>query len=165
MKGSTIQSKHIGKDIGSSFKTLVGGELQSYTQLLNDARALDTKRMVVEAVELGADAIINIRYSSASVMQGAAEVLAYVPQFDSNKTELSEVSDIRRRGKSSAPCDRKGKPLPPERHESCTAEKVHDWHRCHDRPLYPSGTRAWSYAKGPDAYKPIWLRCDPYYKV
>ncbi len=77
VKGSTIQSKHIGKDIGASFKTLVGGELQAYTQMLDEARALATKRMVAEAEELGADAIINVRYSSASVMQGAAEVLAY----------------------------------------------------------------------------------------
>lgn len=77
VKGSTIQSKHIGKDIGASFKTLVGGELQAYTQMLDEARALATKRMVAVAEELGADAIINVRYSSASVMQGAAEVLAY----------------------------------------------------------------------------------------
>ena len=77
VKGSTIQSKHIGKDIGASFKTLVGGELQAYTQMLDEARALATKRMVAKAEELGADAIINVRYSSASVMQGAAEVLAY----------------------------------------------------------------------------------------
>ncbi len=77
VKGSTIQSKHIGKDIASSFKTLVGGELISYNEMMNEARALATKRMVAEAEELGADAIINIRYASSAVMQGAAEVIVY----------------------------------------------------------------------------------------
>lgn len=77
VKGSTIQSKNIGRDISQSFKTLVGGELKAYTQMMNEARALATKRMVEEAKELGADAIINIRYASSAVMQGAAEVIAY----------------------------------------------------------------------------------------
>jgi len=77
VRGSTIQSKHIGKDITQSFKTLVGGELKSYTEMMNEARALATKRMVEEAEQLGADAVVNIRYASAAVMQGAAEVIAY----------------------------------------------------------------------------------------
>lgn len=77
VKGSTIQSKHIGKDITQSFKTLVGGELKGYNEMMNEARALATKRMVAEAEALGADAIVNIRYASAAVMQGAAEVIAY----------------------------------------------------------------------------------------
>lgn len=77
VKGSTIQSKNIGKDITQMFKTLVGGELTAYNEMMNDARALATKRMVVEAEAMGADAVINIRYASASVMSGAAEVLAY----------------------------------------------------------------------------------------
>ena len=77
VKGSTIQSKHIGKDIMQSFKTIVGGELKSYNEMMNDARALATKRMVAEAEELGADAIVNVRYASSAVMQGAAEVIAY----------------------------------------------------------------------------------------
>lgn len=77
VKGGTVQSRHIGKDIGSSFKTLVGGELQSYNEMMNSARALATKRMVEEAEALGADAIVCVRYTSASVMQGAAEVMAY----------------------------------------------------------------------------------------
>ena len=77
VKGSTIQSKNIGKDIAQSFKTLVGGELKTYNTMMNEARALATKRMVAEAEELGADAIINIRYASSSVMQGAAEVIVY----------------------------------------------------------------------------------------
>jgi uncharacterized protein YbjQ (UPF0145 family) len=77
VKGSTIQSKNVGKDITQSFKTLVGGELKAYNEMMNDARALATKRMVAEAEELGADAIVNIRYSSSAIMQGAAEVIAY----------------------------------------------------------------------------------------
>ena len=77
VKGSTIQSKHIGKDITASFKTLVGGELKAYNDMMNEARALATKRMVAEAEALGADAIVNIRYASSAIMQGAAEVIAY----------------------------------------------------------------------------------------
>jgi uncharacterized protein YbjQ (UPF0145 family) len=77
VKGSTIQSKNVGKDITQSFKTLVGGELKAYNEMMNEARALATKRMVAEAEELGADAVVNIRYSSSAIMQGAAEVIAY----------------------------------------------------------------------------------------
>ena len=77
VKGSTIQTKHLGKDITQSFKTLIGGELTAYTEMMNDARALATKRMVQEAEALGADAIVGVRYGSAAVMQSAAEVMAY----------------------------------------------------------------------------------------
>ena len=77
VKGSTIHSKHLGKDIAQAFKTLVGGELKAYNEMMNEARAIATKRMVNEAEELGADAVVNIRYSSATIMQGAAEVIAY----------------------------------------------------------------------------------------
>lgn len=77
VKGSTIQSKNIGRDITQGFKTIVGGELKAYTEMMNDARAIATKRMVAEAEGLHADAVINIRYASAAVMQGAAEVMAY----------------------------------------------------------------------------------------
>lgn len=77
VKGSTIQSKNVGRDIQMSLKTLVGGELTSYNQMMNEARALATSRMVKEAEALDADAIINVRYASSSVMQGAAEVIAY----------------------------------------------------------------------------------------
>jgi uncharacterized protein YbjQ (UPF0145 family) len=77
VKGSTIQSKNIGRDITQSFKTLVGGELKAYTQMMNEARDLATSRMVAEAEALGADAIVNIRFASSAVMQGAAEVMAY----------------------------------------------------------------------------------------
>lgn len=77
VKGSTIQSKNIGRDITQGFKTLVGGELKSYTDMMNEARSIATQRMVDEAQALGADAVVAVRYSSASVMQGAAEVMAY----------------------------------------------------------------------------------------
>lgn len=77
VKGSTIQSRNIGKDITQGFKTLVGGELTAYNEMMNEARALATKRMVVEAEALGADAVVNVRYASASIMSGAAEVMAY----------------------------------------------------------------------------------------
>jgi uncharacterized protein YbjQ (UPF0145 family) len=77
VKGSTIQSKNIGRDITQAFKTLVGGELKAYNEMMNEARALATKRMVEDAKALGADAIVNVRYASASVMSSAAEVLAY----------------------------------------------------------------------------------------
>ena len=77
VKGSTIRSKHIGSDISQSFKTIVGGELRSYTDMMNKARALATKRMVEQAEVMGADAIVCVRFASAAVMQGAAEILAY----------------------------------------------------------------------------------------
>lgn len=77
VKGSTIQTKNIGKDISQSFKTLVGGELKAYNEMMNEARALATKRMVEEAEKLDADAIVNIRYASSAIMGGAAEVIAY----------------------------------------------------------------------------------------
>lgn len=77
VKGSTIQSRHVGKDITQGLKQLVGGELKAYTQMMNDARALATKRMVEEATNLGADAVVNVRYESAAVTTAAAEIIAY----------------------------------------------------------------------------------------
>ena len=77
VKGSTIQTTHLGKDIGNAFKHLVGGELVSYNEMMNTARALATKRMAEEALAMGADAVVNVRYSSRSVMSGAAEIMAY----------------------------------------------------------------------------------------
>ena len=77
VKGSTIQTVNAVRDIGAGLKTLVGGELTKYNEMMNNARALATKRMVEEADAMGADAIVGVRYSSASVMQGAAEVMAY----------------------------------------------------------------------------------------
>ena len=76
-KGTIVYSKNVGRDFMASMKTLVGGEIVGYTEMLNDARQMAVKRMVDEAQTLGADAIINIRYGSAAVMQGSAEVIAY----------------------------------------------------------------------------------------
>ena len=77
VKGSTIQTVNAFRDIGSGLKTLVGGELSKYNEMMNNARALATKRMVEEAEKLGADAIVAVRYASSSIMQSAAEVMAY----------------------------------------------------------------------------------------
>lgn len=77
VKGSTIQSKNIGRDITQSLKTLVGGELKAYTEMMNEARTIATERMVTEAEALGADAVVNVRYATSAIMQGAAEVMAY----------------------------------------------------------------------------------------
>ena len=77
VKGTVVQSKNVGKDFMAGMKTLVGGEIKSYTDMLNEARATATARMVEEAQALGADAVINLRYASSAVMQGAAEVIAY----------------------------------------------------------------------------------------
>ena len=77
VKGNTIRAKHIGKDIGSAFKQIVGGELRGYTEMLTEAREIATKLMIEEAQKLNADAVINIRYATSAVMQGAAEILVY----------------------------------------------------------------------------------------
>ena len=77
VKGTVVQSKNIGRDFMAGMKTLVGGEIVGYTEMLIEARHIATKRMVDEAETLGADAVINIRFGSAAVMQGAAEVIAY----------------------------------------------------------------------------------------
>ena len=77
VKGTVVQSKNVGKDFMAGMKTLVGGEITGYTEMLVEARQIATKRMVDEANALGADAIVNIRFGSSAVMQGAAEVIAY----------------------------------------------------------------------------------------
>ena len=77
VKGTVVQSKNFGKDFMAGMKTLVGGEITSYTEMLVEARQIATKRMVDEAEAMGADAIVNIRFGSSAVMQGAAEVIAY----------------------------------------------------------------------------------------
>ena len=77
VRGSTVHSKNIGRDILSGLKTLVGGEIVDYTNMMNEARAIATKRMVEEAQQLDADAIVNVRYASSAIMQGAAEIIAY----------------------------------------------------------------------------------------
>jgi uncharacterized protein YbjQ (UPF0145 family) len=77
VQGSTVQAKNVFRDIGASLKNLVGGELKSYTELLNDARQGAVERMKQEAVALGANAILNVRFSTSTITQGAAELLAY----------------------------------------------------------------------------------------
>ena len=77
VSGSTIRAKHIGRDLMASLKNLVGGELKGYTQLLSESRDQATRRMVRQAIDLGANAVINIRFSTSSVAQGAAELYAY----------------------------------------------------------------------------------------
>jgi uncharacterized protein YbjQ (UPF0145 family) len=77
VKGTVVHSKNLGKDFMAGMKTLVGGELTGYTEMLTEARQIATKRMVDEAEALHADAIVNVRFGSSAVMQGAAEVIAY----------------------------------------------------------------------------------------
>ena len=77
VKGTVVYSKHLGKDFMASMKTLVGGELEGYTEMLNEARQIATKRMVDAAEALGADAVMGVRDASASTMQSAAEVVVY----------------------------------------------------------------------------------------
>ena len=77
VKGTVVQTKNVGRDFMAGMKTLVGGEIVGYTEMLNEARQIATKRMVDEAKELGADAVIDIKYGSSQVMAGAAEVIAY----------------------------------------------------------------------------------------
>ena len=77
VKGAVVQTKHFGNDFMAGMKTLVGGEIVAYTEMLNEARQIAVKRMVDEATEMGADAIVGVRYGSAQLMQGAAEVIAY----------------------------------------------------------------------------------------
>lgn len=77
VKGEIVQSKNIGKDFLASMKNIVGGEIVSYTKMLTEARKMATDRMIKEAEKLGADAIIDVRFGSSSLMQGCAELIAY----------------------------------------------------------------------------------------
>ena len=77
VKGSTVQCKHFGKDIGAGFKNLVGGEMKAYTEMMDEAREIATQRMIAEAESKGADAVVNVRYATSAIIQGAAEVIVY----------------------------------------------------------------------------------------
>ena len=77
VKGTVVNSKNVGRDIMAGLKTIVGGEIVGYTEMLNEARQIATKRMVDEAEALGADAIVGVRYGSSAVMQSAAEIIAF----------------------------------------------------------------------------------------
>ena len=77
VQGSTIRAKHVGRDIMAGLKNIVGGELKGYTELLSESRSQSMERMTAQAAELGANAVINVRFSTSSVAQGAAEILCY----------------------------------------------------------------------------------------
>lgn len=76
-KGSTIQSKHVGKDIGAGIRNLVGGEVKAYVEMMNEARDIATQRMIENAQQMGADAIVAVRYGTSAIMTSAAEVMVY----------------------------------------------------------------------------------------
>jgi uncharacterized protein YbjQ (UPF0145 family) len=77
VSGSTVRAKHVGRDIAASFKNIVGGELKGYTELLSESRQEAVDRMVREAEQIGANAVVNVRFSTSSISQGAAELFAY----------------------------------------------------------------------------------------
>ena len=77
VQGSTVRAKHAGKDIMSGFKNILGGELQAYTELMQEAREEAIERMIAQAKDINANAILNIRFATSSVTQGAAELFAY----------------------------------------------------------------------------------------
>jgi len=77
VQGSTVRTKHLGRDIAAGFKNMMGGELRGYTELLQDARREATKRMIEAAEALDADAVVNVRYTTSSIAGGAAELFAY----------------------------------------------------------------------------------------
>ena len=95
VKGTVVYSKNFGRDFMAGMKTLVGGEIVGYTEMLNEARQIATKRMVDAAEALGADAVVGMRYASSSVMQGAAEVIAY--GTDVYKRQVSGTPTIPKR--------------------------------------------------------------------
>ena len=77
VQGSTVQSKHIGRDIGASIKSIVGGEITGYSEMMEEARTIAAERMVREAEMLGANAVVGMRYQTSTIMGGASEVIAY----------------------------------------------------------------------------------------
>ncbi len=90
VKGQIVQSKNLGRDFMAGMKTIVGGEISSYTDMISVARQMATKRMVDDAKSLGADAIVGVRYGSSSVMHGAAEIIAYGTAVKLKKKRNSE---------------------------------------------------------------------------
>ena len=77
VQGNTVRSKHLGRDIAAGFKNLFGGELKGYTELLTEARREAMQRMIAQAQQLGADAVVNVRFMTSAITQGAAELYAY----------------------------------------------------------------------------------------
>lgn len=90
VKGTTVNSRHIGKDIGASFKTIVGGEIKGYTEMIEEAQKIATERMVSDAERMNADAIVGVRLSTSSVMQSASEITAYGTAVKFIKTEVGK---------------------------------------------------------------------------
>lgn len=76
-KGTTVNSRHIGKDIGASFKTIIGGEIKGYTEMIEEAQRIATERMIEDAQSMGADAVVCTRFATSSVMQSASEITVY----------------------------------------------------------------------------------------
>ena len=89
VQGSTIRAKHAGKDLLAGFKNIVGGELKGYTELLQESRTEATSRMVMQATAIGANAVINVRFTTSSVAQGASEILAYGTAVKLSETTVS----------------------------------------------------------------------------
>ena len=87
VRGSTVRARHLGRDITASLKNLVGGEVRSYTDLLVDAREQAIGRLIADAQDVGADAVINIRFMTSAVMHGASEILAYGTAVKLRKTQ------------------------------------------------------------------------------
>jgi uncharacterized protein YbjQ (UPF0145 family) len=87
VKGAIVQTKHIGRDIAASFKTLVGGEIKGYSEMMNEARQIATERLLKEADQLGADAVIGFRLQTSAVMAGSAEIIAYGTAVKLRKSE------------------------------------------------------------------------------
>ena len=77
VSGSTVRAKNVGRDLAASLKNIVGGELKGYTQLLGESRTQAVERMKEQAAELGANAVVNVRFSTSSITQGASEIFAY----------------------------------------------------------------------------------------
>ncbi len=77
VQGNTVRAKHIGRDIAAGFKNMVGGELKGYTELLTESRREATSRMMGQAEQLGANAIVNVRFSTSAITSGASEIMAY----------------------------------------------------------------------------------------
>jgi uncharacterized protein YbjQ (UPF0145 family) len=77
VRGNTVRARNIGRDIGASFKNLIGGEIKTYTDMVTNSRDEAMNRMINEAIEMGADAVIGVRFGTSMIMQGASEMLAY----------------------------------------------------------------------------------------
>lgn len=75
--GNIVQSKHVGRDIMANFKSIFGGEIRGYTEMMTEARAEASQRMLTAAADMGADAVVNVRFTTSAIMQGASEILAY----------------------------------------------------------------------------------------